>query len=190
MGVLETDGISALTIRRIAAEIGYTAPVVYEHFANKDALVLELVARGFDLMLADFTVAAEEPDIDQRVLLTGAAYMRFARQHPHLYEIMNGTVVDAEARRRAAEPAIDILTELLGAWADAYDVVLADRTEACEILWGTLTGMASLGNLGTVGDSRAQRLAEQALGAILLGWRSAGQLGGTPGHRGVLGTPG
>jgi len=172
--VLESEGAAALTMRRIAADVEYTAPVVYQHFANKDALVLHLVAHGYGLMLAELSRAAEEPDIDRRMLRVASEYVRFAGEHPHLYEAMNGTVVDPDQRRRAAEPAIELLQELLAAWSDAHGVDLADRTEACEIVWGTLYGMASLRYLGTVGTERAQRLAEQALGAILRGWQAEG----------------
>ncbi|KDN21521.1 TetR/AcrR family transcriptional regulator [Amycolatopsis rifamycinica] len=170
--VLETEGVAALTIRRIATDIEYSAPVVYQHFANKDALVLELVAHGHRLMLTRFRQVAEEPVIDRRMTRIAAEYVRFAGEHRHLYEVMNGTAVDADERRRAAEPAIAVLKELLATWADAHDVVLADPDEACEIIWGTLYGIASLGYLGTVGSERAGRLAEEALRAILLGWRT------------------
>jgi len=170
--VLETEGVAALTIRRIATDIEYSAPVVYQHFANKDALVLELVAHGHRLMLAEFEQAAEEPGIDRRMLRIASQYVRFAGEHPHLYEVMNGTAVDADERRHAAEPAIAVLKELLATWSEAHDVVLADPDEACDIIWGTLYGIASLGFLGTVGNDRARRLAEQALHAILLGWRT------------------
>ncbi|MFE9068810.1 TetR/AcrR family transcriptional regulator [Streptomyces violaceusniger] len=170
--VLETDGAAALTIRRIATDIEYSAPVVYQHFANKDALVLELVAYGHRLILAEFQQAAEEPGIDRRMMRIASEYVRFAGEHPHLYGVMNGTTVDADERRRVAEPAIGVLKELLTAWSDTHDVVLADPDEACEIIWGTLYGIASLGHLGTIGSERARRLAEQALRAILLGWRA------------------
>jgi AcrR family transcriptional regulator len=170
--VLETEGAAALTIRRIATDVEYSAPVVYQHFANKDALVLELVAHGHRLMLDEFRQAAQEPNIDRRMTRIASDYVRFAGAHPHLYEVMNGTAVGADERRRAAEPAIDVLKELLTTWSDAHDVVLADPDEACEIIWGTLYGIASLGYLGTVGNQRARRLAEQALRAILLGWRT------------------
>ena len=173
--VLEDEGVAALTIRRIATDIEYSVPVVYQHFASKDALVLELVAHGHRLMLAQFRQAAEESVIDRRMMRIASEYVRFAGEHPHLYEIMNSPVVDADERRRAAEPAIAVLTELLATWSDAHGVVLPDPDEACEIIWGTLYGIASLGHLDTVGNERARRLAEQALRAILLGWRTAVQ---------------
>ncbi len=167
--VLETEGVAALTIRRIATDVEYSAPVVYQHFANKDALILELVGHGHRLMLTEFRQAAQEPDTDRRMLRIASAYVRFAGEHPHLYEVMNDPVVDAGERRRVTEPAIDVLKELLASWSAAHDVVLPDPDQACEILWGTLYGIASLSHLG---NDRARHLAEEALRAILLGWRT------------------
>jgi len=167
--VLESEGLAALTIRRIADEIEYKAPVVYTHFASKEALVLDMAVRGFDLMLGELNQAASEPDVDRRVVQTGLAYVRFARQRPHLYQIMNGHDLDADERRKAAAPAIGVVTELLAGWAEAHKVDLPDRAEACEIIWGTLSGMASL---ATIDGQYAQRLAEKALNAILIGWRN------------------
>jgi AcrR family transcriptional regulator len=170
--VLESEGVSALTIRRIATDVEYSAPVVYQHFAGKDALVLELVAHGHRLLLAELERVAEEPDIDRRMMQLASEYIRFAGEHPHLYQVMNGDAVDADERMRAAAPTISLLKELLTAWSDANDVVLADFDDACDIVWGTLYGMASLGRLGTVGNERARQLAQQALHTLLLGWRS------------------
>src|SRR3954471_13816107 len=76
--VLETEGAAALTVRRIATDVEYSAPVVYQHFANKDALLLELVAHGHRLMLAEFHEAPEEPDIDRRMMRMASEYVRFA----------------------------------------------------------------------------------------------------------------
>ncbi|MEV4706087.1 TetR/AcrR family transcriptional regulator [Actinoplanes sp. NPDC049316] len=170
--VLENEGVAALTVRRIATDVEYSAPVVYQHFANKEALVLELVVHGHRLMMAELQQAAEEPGIDQRMMRVASEYVRFAGEHPHLYQVMNGDAVDADERRRAAAPAIDLLKDMLTAWADTHDVVLADFDEACDIIWGTLYGIASLGHLGTVGNERARRLAQQALRTLLRGWRS------------------
>ncbi|MFI8087160.1 TetR/AcrR family transcriptional regulator [Streptomyces sp. NPDC086080] len=170
--ILENEGAAALTIRRIANDVEYSAPVVYQYFANKDALVLELVAHGHRLMMAELQQAAEEPDIDRRMTQLASEYIRFAGEHPHLYQIMNGDTVDADERLRAAAPAIDFLRELLTTWSDAHDVVLADFDEACDIVWGTVSGIASLGRIGTIGNERARRLAQQALRTLLRGWRT------------------
>jgi len=181
LDVLETEGVAALTIRRIAAAVEYSAPVVYQHFAGKDALVLELAAHGHRLMLTEFRQAVQEPDPDRRMMRVASEYVRFAGEHPHVYQVMNDPGADAGERRRGAEPAVDVLKELLTSWSAAHDVVMADPDQACEILWGTLYGIASLSHLGSVGNTRARHLAEQALRAILLGWRTEAVNGGTAG---------
>ncbi|SER35785.1 transcriptional regulator, TetR family [Lentzea xinjiangensis] len=168
--VLESEGVAALTIRRIATEIEYTAPIVYQYFAGKDELVLELVTRGYQLLLNDIRLASGEPDIDRRMLRLASEYVRFAGEHPYLFQVMNDATVNADERRRAAEPGTEVLREQLASWASEHDVVLTDFDEACEIVWGTLYGIASLGHLGTVGNERARKLAEQAFRAILSGW--------------------
>ncbi|WP_045742662.1 TetR/AcrR family transcriptional regulator [Actinoplanes rectilineatus] len=170
--VLEEEGAAALTVRRIATEVEYTAPVVYQHFAGKDGLMLELVTHGYTLLLTEArAIATAETDPDQRLLRVAAGYVRFAGDHPHLYEAMNGTAVGAAGRLEAAQPTIDLLAELLAAWSAVHGVKPPGDNASCEILWGTLHGMATLGRLEAVGTERAQHLAEQAVDAILLGWR-------------------
>ncbi|GAB2626922.1 TetR family transcriptional regulator [Paractinoplanes abujensis] len=170
--VLENEGAAALTIRRIAADVEYTAPIVYQHFAGKDALVRELVGHGYRLMMADLSRLPDEPDMDRRVLRIARAYVRFATEHPHLYQAMNDATVGADARRQAAAPAIGLVQELLTDWSRAHGVALAAPDEACEIVWGALYGIASLGSLDSLSPDRTERLAEQALTAILQGWRT------------------
>ena len=170
--ILEADGIAALTTRRVAAALEYTAPVIYQHFTNKDSLVLELVSRGYAELATQLRQVGAGADPERRLLDAASVYVRFAGQHPHLYEAMNGTVVDAEGRRAAADETLAVLRGLLSDWADTYGVDLGDGLDACDVVWGTLFGMATLGYLDSVGNDRAQVLAAHALGAILAGWRS------------------
>jgi hypothetical protein len=134
--------------------------------------MLEIVAHGYRLMVTELQRVLEQSDVDRRLPEAAVAYVRFAGQHPHLYEAMNGTVLDGEERRTAAEPAYVFLRDLLAAWSGRHHVDLVDVSDACEIVWGTLYGMASLGYLDTVGTERAQRLAARALDAILRGWQN------------------
>ena len=169
--ILEGEGASALTMRRVASDMGYTAPIIYQHFANKDALVLELVERGYHSLAAELQRPIET-DIDRCFLHIAAQYVAFAGKHPHLYEAMNGTAVEAEKRRNAAAPVFQVLLELLTTWSETHDIELTDSMEACEIIWGTLYGMASIGRLDTIGNKRAQHLAAEALSSILKGWQN------------------
>jgi AcrR family transcriptional regulator len=172
MAVLAADGVPALTMRRVAGDVEYTAPVIYQHFANKDALVAELVRQGYGELTDRLQAARLEVDIDARLAGVACQYLRFADENEHLFEAMNGTALGADERRAAAEPVIAVLQSLMSDWAERYEVEL-DLAEACEIIWGTLYGIAALGRLGTVGQDRARELGIQALQLLLQGWRSA-----------------
>jgi AcrR family transcriptional regulator len=171
LSLLESEGMAALTMRRVATDMEYTAPIVYQHFTSKDALVVELVAHGYRLLAAAQQEVMEEADADGRLLRAASTYMRFARDHPDLYDAMNGATMDPERRREIIEPTLALLEALLADWATRYDVDLGDPSDACDVVWGTLYGMASLGRLDVVGNERAQRLATEALSAVLHGWR-------------------
>ena len=45
--LVEKEGWQALSIRKIADAIEYSVPVIYDHFENKEALLLEFTKRGF-----------------------------------------------------------------------------------------------------------------------------------------------
>ncbi|GGK71636.1 TetR family transcriptional regulator [Sphaerisporangium melleum] len=176
--ILEREGVSALTVRRIAGEVEYTAPVVYQHFTGKGALLLALVEAGYERLHAQMaSVAGRAVTVDDRVLDTGRAYVAFAGANPHLYQLMNDATVDADDRFRAAEPVTRLVLDLLTGWAAAHRVPMTDPMEIAEVAWGTMHGMASLGQIGTIGFPRAARLADQALRALLLAWRTDGEHG-------------
>ena len=45
-----TEGWHSFSIRKIADAIEYSVPVIYSHFENKDAILLEFNRKGFELL--------------------------------------------------------------------------------------------------------------------------------------------
>ncbi len=45
--LVKTDGWASLSMRKIADAIEYSAPVVYDHFENKEAILLKYLSRDF-----------------------------------------------------------------------------------------------------------------------------------------------
>jgi len=48
--IVETDGIDALSLRRVAREVGTTTRAVYSVFGSKDALLAALGRRAFEIL--------------------------------------------------------------------------------------------------------------------------------------------
>src|SRR3954469_25190346 len=78
----ESDGWAALTMRRLAGELGVTQPVLYSAFAGRQALIDAVALAGF----GDIAAALEA--VDAAPLLRMRAYLDFAAAHPRVYEAM------------------------------------------------------------------------------------------------------
>lgn len=87
--ILETDGYDALSMRRVAADLGTGAASLYAHVANKD----ELMKLAIDRVFADVTFPAPDPEnwVEQlREAMRGTR--RILQAHPGLARAMLGRV--------------------------------------------------------------------------------------------------
>ncbi|MBT8399272.1 MAG: TetR/AcrR family transcriptional regulator [Rhodothermia bacterium] len=87
--VVVEEGYAALTMRRLAKMIGYSATSIYLHFESKDALLHALIEEGMDLLHARLTeaVARAESDADA-VRMVCREYVDFGLDNPEYYEVM------------------------------------------------------------------------------------------------------
>ena len=86
-----TEGWQSFSIRKIADAIEYSVPVIYSHFENKDAILLEFNRKGFQL-LAESLAAAKTGQTDpaEQIRAMGRAYWDFAFQNKEYYQLMFG----------------------------------------------------------------------------------------------------
>ena len=131
--ILERDGESALTMRRLAADLGMKAPSLYKHFADKESLEIELIVLGFEESAAAFEAALASKPRSQIVAL-GAAYRGYAKAHPHIYRLMTDRPLPRERlpvglEYRAAAPLAQAMGSIAGAraaWALAHGLVMLE----------------------------------------------------------------
>ncbi|GER87318.1 TetR family transcriptional regulator [Dictyobacter vulcani] len=170
------EGWSAVTIRKIAEQIEYSPPMVYEYFASKEDLHLELLRGGFRLLAAAMQRAFEATeDGEERLLRIGEAYCQFAHMYPELYQMMHGlggVPLDAQERMLAAQEICQIVLEALTLWTQTRSVTLDDPAEAVETLWAVLHGVVSLYIVDRPQeeDHRAERLAWRTIQSLLTAW--------------------
>src|SRR3954464_13127532 len=104
--LLEEEGPSAVSMRRIGERVGMRAASLYKHFPNKEALEAAIISAGFERQADAFERAG--PGLPALTL----AYRGFARAHPHLYRLMTERPLRREllepgVEERAAAPVID-----------------------------------------------------------------------------------
>lgn len=176
--IARAEGWPAVTIRRIADAIEYTAPVIYEYFASKDAILVALQGVGFDELTDVMREAGREAaDRAERIIQMGLAYWRFARRFPEMYQVMHGwesAALPMEDTLVGARKTGAVVQEALQDWAAENSVMLADPQGAVETIWALLLGLISIGNLDRLGGGpeRGEQLAAQAIRDLLFAWTS------------------
>jgi AcrR family transcriptional regulator len=140
----ESDGWTAVTMRRLAGELGVTQPVLYSVFAGRQALIDAVALRGF----SDIAVALEAVDVSP--LARMRAYLDFAAAHPRVYEAMFSM---PSGLPFAAEDTPGPLRHAFSAVRDAFPD--ADGTRA-EVAWSALHGLATLQAGGRLRPGQAE----------------------------------
>lgn len=85
------EGWQAVSIRKIADAIGYSLPVVYTHFASKDAILEEFVKLGFSMLNESIATAKAKSTVpEQQLTAMAATYFEFAFQKREYYQMMFG----------------------------------------------------------------------------------------------------
>jgi AcrR family transcriptional regulator len=108
-----TEGWQSFSIRKVADAIEYSVPVIYSHFENKDAILLEFNRKGFQLLaetLARAKMGKDKPADQIRAM--GRAYWDFAFANKEYYQLMYGLGIPTCATAKMI-PALNDLTEVI-----------------------------------------------------------------------------
>lgn len=81
------DGFEGFSMRKLAREVGVTAPAIYRHYEGKEALLLDVVKEAFKVMAQHLYTALGGATPQERFRMAGEAYLEFAMEHPRFYEI-------------------------------------------------------------------------------------------------------
>lgn len=80
-----------LSLRDLARHVGVSANAAYRHFADKETLLMALAAEGFKRFSMAQAQAASRGDTPLAMFRNaGQAYVRFARDHAALFQLMFG----------------------------------------------------------------------------------------------------
>lgn len=139
------QGWKAVTIRSVAQKLGYTSPLLYEHFRDKEDFLTQIAVAAQRQLETRLT---EKLPSDHRAALVSMVerYWAFMLEQTQLYRLMNGmdgVPIDRKVVGRSAQSLCNIVAEavqpMLGKNAsEADEKILADE------LWALLHGMAAL----------------------------------------------
>lgn len=156
--LLATEGLDALSIRRVATEVGTSTMAVYTHFGSKDDLVHAVVREGFSRLDAELRAVAHTDDPIADLAGMGLAYRHNALANAHLYRVMFSINPLALDDPTAATRGDDVTMAAFHALVDAVQRCVDGgelRGEPGQIalqVWAAAHGAVSLELAGFLGD--------------------------------------
>ncbi len=178
--LIAEEGLSALSARRIATQIGYSASSLYNIFSSFDDIVMQVNEHTLMELSEILAQVARAHDDPQRCIQAlGRAYITFAITHRQRWRaIFDHRMPDGQ---RVSETFAHQVAVLFG-WVQAPLAQLvpcaseAEITLAAHALWGGVHGIATLWieqKLQAGGLSTAEELVEHLIAQYLRGLTSS-----------------
>lgn len=146
--IADAQGLHALTLARLAAELGVKAPSLYNHVAGLPDIERALALEGIRLANDGMLRAAAGKARDEALVAVGLAYRRFARERPGLYaaSLRAPAHDDEEHQKIGNEMLATVLAVLSGYGLEGDDALHATRG-----LRAIIHGFVSLDSAGGFG---------------------------------------
>jgi AcrR family transcriptional regulator len=177
LDIIGSDGVEALTLRRVGARVGVSRSALYRHFDDKAALVSRIASDGFRLLhetLRRVRLNAP-PDAHDTLEVMAAAHVHFACANPSHYATMfGGFLQNWRTYPELARQADAARGELVAAVHDAQRggrIGSGDPGLIAEVMWALTFGIA---RLGTSRQLTEQSLPIEALAVHGVRWLSDG----------------
>jgi len=146
-----TGSEEAVTLRAVAREVGISAPSIYAHFPDREAIVAAIVDDAFADFNAAIKAGSDAPaTAGPLARLRGgcAAYLRFAAQRPNRYRLLferrDVLVDDTQPVPAIRLESFNWLIASLQACIDAGISASTDAARDATAIWVALHGYATL----------------------------------------------
>lgn len=174
--ILIAEGLSAVSLRRVAASLGVTAPALYAHVADKRDLLQTIADSEFERLI-DMFEAVHSDDPVECVRALSHAYIDYAKQNPALFqalfllrpELMNdpregGASLAAKAFQSGAAPVYEAI--------DSGQFRTADPMLAVMTMWAAVHGVATIILTGptALDEAEEEALAESVIETMIRGF--------------------
>ncbi|MGY2023797.1 TetR/AcrR family transcriptional regulator [Nocardia gipuzkoensis] len=147
--LIETEGLGAVSLRRVAREAGVSTAAPYHHFPDRSALLATLSTQGFRLLGAQLAATRAEAETPLAALTALAnTYVRFSREQPAYFRLMFRPELSQPDKHpdamAAGDAAFGVLAATIAECVRA-GVLPADKADTLAVMfWGLGHGLASL----------------------------------------------
>ena len=148
--IKEKQDAKTLSMREVARRAGVSNAAPYRHFADKDALLAAVAAKGFRILASYLREGVNSiPGEPLRQLqASGVAYVHFAIAYPSYYRVMFSAFQPGDAKspelNEAGLDAFGVLVEIIVGAQAAGQVRPGEPQQLAWVAWALVHGLAML----------------------------------------------
>ena len=121
--LLERDGLQALSVRNLAAEVGTSTMAVYTHFGGMTGVIDAVASEAFSRFTQALTDAPQTADPVADFFVMGTAYRAFALANPQRYQLIFGAASPATVTGHRTDLTSTGGATQRGEWAASFQAL-------------------------------------------------------------------
>jgi len=162
MKLLDDDGVEAVTLRELARRTNVSHGAPHRHFGDRDELLGEMAARGFDELSTLLVEVLQQPTPARRLRAYLRGYVTFATERPGLVQLMFSRVgKDAEGVHEAARRFFSQGARALGVSEPG------EPSTGAFLVAAVSEGISTLAIAGRLPEERVDEVIDSAVAALL-----------------------
>jgi len=174
------QGFARFSLREVARRTGVSPAAVYRHYEDKEALLGQVCAAGFQVFYGYLVRSLSAPTPLARLRAAATQYLRFGLENPRDYRVIfmgaaqefQSSSVAAPAKGAAPPPTFQFLVDRVRECMDARLLRQRDAEETATAIWAYVHGLVSLrlsGNLGRANDEQFTAFYDRATRQFIAG---------------------
>lgn len=145
----DAKGVSNVTLKALAEELGVKSPSLYKHISGLDELNKELMLYGWKSLEKEMSKVAIGKSKDDAIIAICYAYRDYVALHPGIFEAMLWyNMYQSEEHLEATADIVSILFQIL----DGYDLKDEQKIHIVRMLRGFLQGFLTVESHGGYGN--------------------------------------
>jgi AcrR family transcriptional regulator len=174
--ILEAEGPEAVSMRRVAKEVGITAMAIYHHFPSREALLSAVVDAEFKKLVEFYSRSEGKRRFETEMIHLVDGYIDYAFAHPRIFDYVfsaprSGARRFPEDFRARKSLTLNITADMVSAWVKAGKLRRDDVWEVAMELWAHVHGYLSLWRAGRfhLSQDEFRKLVHRSLRRLLRG---------------------
>ena len=174
--ILEAEGLQAVSMRRVAKEVGITAMAIYHHFPSHEALLDAVVDAEFEQLVGFFSRSTGKRSFEAAIIHILDGYIDYALAHPCIFDYVFSSPRPSARRypedfRARRSPTQNLIADIVSSWMKLGKLKRDDVWEISMELWAHVHGYLALWRAGRfhLSEDEFRKLIHRSLRRLLYG---------------------